>query len=633
MRRLAGYGIFIAFFLALSRIEAQSQDSIDPPAEPGITVDVVAPHVPESQAAEVISSPASILQFDPTVDLQTRNSSVVQGDVTIRGGTFENSGFSLGAAGIFDPQTGHYHAQLPVSPMMLSSPQAVTGFENALHSFNAAAGSVRYQYQPIRRTSATAKTGAGDYRTSQQQAYLSAAKISDSDAGALNMDLEYARSGSQGTRIDGDHNLDRVAGRIQWLGSSAQTDLVAGYESKNYSWPYLYAPRELHEFLQSSGIESEELSTALYQLNHRQLYGEGSHFEFSPYYRRNHDDYEFDRFNPGLFNPYRHTTEVISAAFQGLHLSHPVQLRYSFQVSEDHLRSSALNYGDFHSRIYGHSAVVPGRRVPLSERTSLLIEAGAALNGTNREGARISPLIQLTVEDDRGRNVQNKYYFQIAQTSQTAGYTALASNPDAGLFRGNPDLDRTVSTNYEAGLVLKRKTATIHGALFYRYDKDLVDWTYDSQLASSVARSANNVNLRTAGFEAVAKKSLAALDATLGYTILQKWDEYETSSADASFYSLNYPNQRVVAAVILHAGDQVTFRLDGELRREEPNLLRGSRNRNYFLSSASMTWHISNLPEFDISVLIDNIGNQNFEEVPGVPGPGRLALATTSWSW
>ena len=65
-------------------------------------------------------SPVSNLEFEPRVDLQSRNMAEAQGDVTIRGGIFENTGFRVGSATLIDPQTGHYFAELPIAPETVS---------------------------------------------------------------------------------------------------------------------------------------------------------------------------------------------------------------------------------------------------------------------------------------------------------------------------------------------------------------------------------------------------------------------------------------------------------------------------------------------------------------------------------
>src|SRR4051812_21759231 len=93
--------------------------------------------------------PVSGLSFDPRVDVQARNLAESQADVAIRGGVFENTGFKLGALSLFDPQTGHYFAEIPVAPAMLLSPRVLTGAENAFTGFNAGVGTIAYGWRPI----------------------------------------------------------------------------------------------------------------------------------------------------------------------------------------------------------------------------------------------------------------------------------------------------------------------------------------------------------------------------------------------------------------------------------------------------------------------------------------------------
>ena len=50
-----------------------------------------------------------------------------QGDISIQGGTFENTGVQVGSATLLDPQTEHYSTELPIAPEMLGEPRVLTG--------------------------------------------------------------------------------------------------------------------------------------------------------------------------------------------------------------------------------------------------------------------------------------------------------------------------------------------------------------------------------------------------------------------------------------------------------------------------------------------------------------------------
>ena len=78
-------------------------------------VTVYSPRVANQSPTATFAMPVSALRFEPRVDLQSRNFVENQSDVTIRGGIFENTGFTIGAVSLFDPQTGHYFAEIPVA--------------------------------------------------------------------------------------------------------------------------------------------------------------------------------------------------------------------------------------------------------------------------------------------------------------------------------------------------------------------------------------------------------------------------------------------------------------------------------------------------------------------------------------
>lgn len=145
------------------------------------------------------------------------------------------------------------------------------------------------------------------------------------------MDLDVARSEMDGTRADGQHDFQRFSGRLQWIDTRSQTDLIYGYQDKYFSWPYLYALPELHTAIGSSGIESESLRTSLALLNHRTEYNDSDSLEVTAYYREHKDNYELDIARPALFNQYRHKSEVFGTGFSGVNKLDAFDLKYTGQ--------------------------------------------------------------------------------------------------------------------------------------------------------------------------------------------------------------------------------------------------------------------------------------------------------------
>ena len=91
---------------------------------------------------------------------------------------------------------------------------------------------------------------------------------------------------------------------------------------------------------------------------------------------------------------------------------------------------------------------------------------------------------------------QTTLYADISRSTQVPGYTAIASNPTGGLFRGNPNLGREFATNYELGVLTESGNLTLQAAVFLREDRDLVDWTFAFDV---FGRTANNVDIDTSG--------------------------------------------------------------------------------------------------------------------------------------
>ena len=88
----------------------------------------------------------------------------------------------------------------------------------------------------------------------------------------------------------------------------------------------------------------------------------------------------------------------------------------------------------------------------------------------------------------------------------------------SGLFRSNHNLKVEKSKNLEFGHQINRLKWSLRAAVFYRWDDDLVDWAY----VGTGARSAENVDIETTGFEIVASRNWDNLSAVSSYGFLKK---------------------------------------------------------------------------------------------------------------
>lgn len=574
-----------------------------------------------SQPVATYESPISNLEFEPRVDLQSRNLAEAQGDVTIRGGIFESTGFRIGSATLIDPQTGHYFAELPIAPEMLTGPEVLTGADNALYGFNSTVGTISYDWSQIRE-GGSLTLGGGDHDLNFQriQHGLTGA-LGESGDWSWGAETEFSRSESNGTIRFGDHDFDRSTGRIQLLGPNSQTDLFTGYQSKFFGWPELYAAP-------FGANETENLKTRLIIINHEQEYGtDGSHLELSAYSRRHSDHYIFNRFAPN--DAFVHETKVHSFALSGQHrFNSAVAINYAAQFASDRIQSTTLE-NTFTSRTYSKISLLPEYTVALNDLESLNLRAGASFDDTNRDDSEVSAIFDLSwLRRSNGGNSE-RVYLSYAESSQVVGYTAIGG-PLTGLFASNPELDRETSQNLELGVSLKRANWSFESAAFYRWDDNLADWTYTATATS--ARTARNLDTETLGFELIGTRRWKDLEAIASYTYLHKDENYGSALVDASFYALNYANHRVTLGAIWRPLSSVEVRIDNEWRQNEANDLREGSDSALF-ANVGLSYYPPKLTGLELFFAVDNAWEDDFQDVPGTPGRGDQYSAGATYSW
>ena len=579
------------------------------------TILVTARRVALEAPASTFASPVTALRYDPRIDVQSRGLAEGQADVSVRGGLFENTGFRLGAVNLLDPQTGHYFAELPAPPGMLSAPALLTGVDNALGGFNSTVATIGYRFAPLDPGyDAGAGVGTDGLRFLSARA---AARASD-DIGA---EFAVASSSGDGSRDNGDHDFKRYAFRAQRGIAGGQTDLLLAYQDKFYGWPAAYTGF-------ASLPETDHTKTTLAVLNHRQETAGTGWWQAGAWYRSLEDDYDFDRRTaesggPGAFD---HETRAGGIALHGRRDGAAVDLRYSLQATADELVSSTdLTEGPFASRSYASVALLPSMTRPAATG-ELEFGLGARLDWTNREGSELLPSAFVAWRRQSAA-AERTWRLSWAETSQVPGYTALASPPD-GLFGGNPTLGRETARTLELGYSHVAESWRAEATVFRRDDDDLVDWTFLS--GAPFVRQANPVDLEVLGAELYLARAWSRLTLRAGYAWLDKDADYGTASVDASYYALNYARQRLTVALEYEFAATWRLAMDTELRRQADNPLR-SGSDDAFAASLALFWRP--LSGLDLSVVVDNVTNSDFREFPGTPAPRRQLSLQARYSW
>lgn len=568
---------------------------------------VLANRVANSDPAATFATPVTALRHDAEIEIQPRGLPEGQADITVRGSVFEAVGLRVGAASIIDPQTGHYAGALPIDPKALSAPELALDVAHALTVSNATVATVQYQLSPL-STASDLSVGFGTDGLNFQS--VRAVGTQAFDTTQWGIAISIARSEGDGTLPNGDHEFERVNLQSQWFDADSQTDVLLAKQNQFFGWPGAYTGF-------ASLPETDDTETTLLLANHRQQLSEGE-IELTAFYRRLVDDYDFNRTTQESNAPgsYDHETRVWGVGIQGRQEMDGWNLRYSGQYSQDELvRSTDLTHGPFTQRNTLNIALVPGWRF---EHNGWLIdvEAGAAWASSNRDRNILQPIASVALTNPSD---QSRLALSYTETSQLPGYTALAS-PTSGLFGGNPTLGREEARQLTLAYTQPLQGGEWSVSLFQRWDDALVDWTYSS--ASPFSRLANAVDLDVIGAQVGLRQTSGTLEWIAGVTVLDKDADYGQTSVDASFYALNYAEQRATLALIWSASDQLTLRWDNEYRNQAKNALRMG-DRSAYLGAASLVWSVTEV--LDIAAVIDNLADEAFQFFVGTPGVGRQA--------
>jgi len=566
-------------------------------------------------------APVSNLEYDPRVDLQSRNMAEAQADVTIRGGIFENTGFRVGSATLFDPQTGHYFSEIPIAPAMLTGPDILTGADNALLGMNSSVGTVAFGWKPI-STAGSVSIGLGNNDFNLQSVHAGISQsLDDANDWIIGFEGDFSRSESDGSIDNGDHDFERVSGRVQLIGPMSQTDVFFGSQDKFFGWPNMYTPFNVNE--------TEDLSAKLLMLNHQQNYGTDSSFEVTAYSRRHDDHYVFSREKPEIFQAF-HETKVTSLALSGRHAQNDrLALNYSAQYIKDSIKSTTLEK-NFTSRHYYKVSVLPEYTMALNKEEQLSVRLGGAFDDTNRDDSQVSLIGDITWHKLNVDGSSKTVYFSYAEASQVAGYTAIGGSETGGLFRSNHQLKRETTKNLELGLTLDQDAWTLDSAIFYRQDNGLTDWTYNFDATS--ARSANPVDINSLGLEVLATQQFDNAKIITSYTFLKKSEDYGEANIDASFYALNYPDHRVTLGAIWNPVEMVEIRIDNEWRKQQENKLRNGDDDAFF-THLTIKFTPQQIDGLAITLAADNLWDESYEEIPGTPGRGEQYTISATYSW
>ncbi len=564
-------------------------------------------------AGAPVRSVAEALQAVPGVIVGQRQQYGVQGDLTVRGSTFDQVLVLVDGVPAGDPQTGHHALDLPLGLGDVERLEVLPGHGSALYGAGAVGGTLNLvTREPAGRTGGLLAAGGGGDGTWFTRGSLDLAPAR-TDGARARLSLEHlATDGHHESAADG---TDRWAGddaratTATWrgVGRWGGWDLgsFAGWADRDFGAPDFYAPfpsreatRTFLAWLGADGRVAPRLTLAprLSVRTHRDRFW---------LRRENPDAYAND-----------HLTRRFGGELRGLVEMGPRRtLALGVEGAYEDLDSQGLRAGLAVPALGFHARRQAGAYAELDDHGDRLSwQAGLRVDRHSGLAARATGSAAASWQMRRGLFVRAGAGSAFRAPTFTDLYYADPAN------QGNADVQPERGWTWDAGLALERGGWTASALWFERREKDRIEWARAT--GATVWQVLNVAEATVRGAE-----TQAGWRHSRGHAVTLAWTRLETTTALAPGYEGKYAllaprdvlaaQGRLVLPADLAAG--AAFRY-----------LSHDGGPDGFRHQAALDLRADWTPAggWFAGLLLSNALDRARQEVPGVTLPGRLLTAS-----
>ncbi len=530
----------------------------------------------------------NILQLDSSVDLQQRASGGVQGDISIRGGTFGQTLVLLNGMRLNDVQSGHHNFDVPAPLDAIGRIEILHGSGSTLYGSDAVGGVVNVLTRADEQPELVFRSAVGSFGTNTESGRLSFSHD------IFTEQLSFGRELSDGFEDDREYRN---------LSGSSETLIRTSLGTTRIFLSALDRPFGANQFY--GNYNSWERTKTWFALLQQDL-GRNTSVGFS--FRRHTDLFELLRDNPALYTN-RHADETWDLVIRRHNdLPHAARLLYGVEAIDESIQSN--NLGN-HRRAEGAGYGVLDFRA--LHRFSLSLGAREEFFG--RHQAFFAP----TISGGAWLSEKVKLRASVSRAFRRPTFTDLYYQDPADI--GNPNLKPEEAWNFEGGIDWHlsqnwRASATV----FDRTLKNGIDYVRSSLSAPWMATNFDRV--RFLGVETSLSGSLPhSQQVSFQYTALHG-TEGELNGFESK-YLFNYPVHEAIATWQILAPK-------GIIARTRIGALQRYGYHPYGLWDIYLGWTRYRVRPY---LQATNITNTRYQEITGVDMPGRAALVGVEISY
>lgn len=537
-------------------------------------------------------SSQEVLSNISNLNIQSRGILGGQSDISMRGGSYEQTAVFLHGIRVNNPQTGHNNSAIPLIFSDVHTIDVIKSDASKFLGANAVAGGISIETIKPTETAVKTNLALGSFHTS----------LIKSDFNLLKSNQWYRLSLSYLNTNGYRENTDNA---------SYQLDGEAHYElGKNKKWELYGIVNLNNRKVGANGFYSnrfprqyEELQSYFYNLGLKK-----KDVKLDLYWNQVNDYYLLKREVPSFYKN-THYTDVRG-----------VLIHYSKRINNLLNLSSKAEYRNEHTNSSN-----------LGQRTRNIVNIGVHddINVTKKFavniGGNLNYIEGFTPFLTGGLNTSYKLhsslstYLSYNTSFRVPTFTELyyMSPTDSATSNLAPETARTI----DFGLKYKVQNVSINGNIYHRYSDNQIDWV-KTNATNSYFQSRNIGQVKTLGFEINTNFNLKEILSAKPIESFSLSYAFNNTSNDATFnskYSFNFLKNQILTCLVLNYSPRITHSI--HLRVEQ----RSNLNYTYAIMDSRIAYSMKNLNS-SFYIHLNNITNTNYEYFSGIPMPKFNAM-------
>lgn len=588
-----------------------------------------------------VQSLNELLKAVPGIDIRQRGTQGIQADISLRGGSFEQTLILVNGIPFNDPQTGHHNLNLPINLESIERIEVLYGPGARIYGPNAFTGAVNLITNNQKQNNIQVQTSLGQY------GLFEANLTSGFQFRKTNHYLAFGTKRSDGYTANTDFNSNHLFYRALLNTKPGTFSFQTGYLNKAFGAQNFYTldfPEQFEQLRQINASLGFQKSTEKITIESH-LYTKQNHDRFELF---REDTYRFQngsfvnqtndtaKYTPGIYeswNYYKnhnyHMTRTAGAKLNASYQSNWGESALGFDYRFEQIFSNTLG-------IPGDTLDAPGEKrgvfTKTAKRTHLNLfaehsyslalwnaTAGFLLHHNSDYGTKLNGGIELS----RKLANNSRIFASVNQAIRLPSFTDLYYNGPRNI--GNPDLKPEESISYELGAKGFESQLNWQTAVYYRQTTEAIDWIkYPSE---TKYRTENFSELNTFGTDLFIKwvpnnKSLSFLNyIQASYSFAS----VSLSSQDSmvSAYALDYLKHKLTASARAYFYKNLGININVSYNARNGNYIDVEKQiidyEPYFLADLRLFY---DLKKSQIYLDANNLFNNKYSDLGGIEQAG-----------